>query len=70
MKASLVLTPVISSLNSTLVLMKDKQASLMKDKQALWKEGKEVEINLKHHSLKASRNLASNQVYQFSIKLH
>ena len=50
--------------------MKDKQASLMKDKQALWQEGKEVEINLKHHLLKASRNLASNQVYQFSIKLH
>ena len=70
MKASLVLTPVISSLNSTLVLMKDKQASLMKDKQALWKEGKEVEIILKHHSLKASRNLATNHVYQFSIKLH
>ena len=61
---------VISSLNSTLVLMKDKQASVMKDKQALWKEGKEVEIILKHHSLKASRIMASKQVYQFSFELN
>ena len=50
--------------------MKDKQASLMKDKQALWQEGKEVEFSLKDHSLKASRIMASNQVYQFSFELH
>ena len=61
---------VISSLNSTLVLMKDKQASFYKRQTSTMARRKRSGISLKHHSLKASRIMANKQVYQFSFELN